>query len=443
MQSYLNYIIKEFIIESWDGVSSPDLKSCIASVQYFEDLFSPAIFLTVTLVNTDGLLTSFINKDSSMSSGIKGGERVRLVIDQPATKKSIKLEESKNEYYISKVYGTTVESTRELFAIELSPIEVFTNETARVFKRYPEKDEQPIDKSVSQIISQVLKSSRNTEVEPTLNSYAFYGNSKKPFTVLTWLCPKAIPNIGKSGTTFGTAGYLFYQNKNGFNFKSVDNLMSKLKPQSGDSKNIQTFYLPNAVDVEFDPAANTRIVSMPVFEKNINIIENLRIGMYSSVNYFYDINTRQPSFYEYKLKESYDIMKHTSNRSEKLKIPKGLEDSPSRIMVKIVDGLVKSPIDTPIEKNSDDRSKYQSQSVARYNLAFTQMLNITVPLNLNLTVGDVVRLEFGKITKKESEKGTKDDLKSGLYLIKELSHLFEKNQGYTGLKLVRDSYGDQ
>ncbi len=84
---------------------------------------------------------------------------------------------------------------------------------------------------------------------------------------------------------------------------------------------------------------------------------------------------------------------------------------------------------------------YQSQSIARYNLAFSQLLNITVPLNLNLTVGDVIKLDFGNITLDESKKGLRDDLKSGNYLIKELSHLFETNQGYTGLKLIRDSYG--
>jgi hypothetical protein len=442
MESYFNYKIKEFLIESWDGTSVIDVTQCISSVQYFEDLFSPAIFISVSLVNTDGILTSLTNEDKSMSPGLKGGERVRLIIEQPATKNSIKLEEDKNEYYIYKVHGSTSESTREVFSLELAPVEVFTNETTRVFKRYPESGEQPINKSVSQIIKDVLRSNRSLSTEPTLNSYSFYGNSKKPFTTLTWLCPKSIPNIGKSGNTFGTAGFLFYQNKNGYNFKSVDNLMSKLKEQSGDFKSIQKFYYTNTISTPADQLSNFKIISMPVFEKNVNIIENLRIGMYSSVNYFYDINTRQPSFYEYKLTESYDIMKHSSSKTEKPKIPKGLEDSPSRIMVKVIDSLVKVPNSIDPETKNDDRVKYQSQSVTRYNLAFTQMLNITIPLNLNLTVGDVIELNFGKITKNDSDQGTKDNLKSGLYLIKELSHLFSQNQGYTGLKLVRDSYGD-
>ena len=45
MESYLNYTIKEFLIESHDGSSVIDATQCVSSIQYYEDLFSPAIFL--------------------------------------------------------------------------------------------------------------------------------------------------------------------------------------------------------------------------------------------------------------------------------------------------------------------------------------------------------------------------------------------------------------
>lgn len=106
-------------------------------------------------------------------------------------------------------------------------------------------------------------------------------------------------------------------------------------------------------------------------------------------------------------------------------------------MVKILDSQVHDE-GGKINSSPDNSVFYQSQSVARYNLAFSQRLNITVPLNLRLTVGDVINLRIGRVTKEEKQK---DELKSGYYLIKELSHSFEKQQGYTALKLVRDSYG--
>jgi hypothetical protein len=379
-----------------------------------------------------------------MSPGIKGGERVSLVIEQPATKGSIKLDESKNTYYIYKVYASTTESTREAFVVELCPAEVFTNETSRVNHKYTDT----IGNTVNKILKDVLKTSNyeSTNIEDTANKYVFYGNIKRPFTVLTWLCPKSIPSKASFNAEKGTAGFLFYQNKNGFNFKSVDSLMSGFELNTTNKRTIVKYYYAPGVNQPADVKSNFRILNIPTFEKNVNIMENLRIGMYSSKNYFFDINARKFNVYNYTLKDSYDLMGHASASNKKPQVPLKLDESPSRVMVRILDNFNADPANPPpnapaTSGSKDDTLYYQAQSVARYNLAFSQKLNITVPLNLNLTVGDVIELDFGNITKDNSKKGIKDTEKSGYYLIKELSHLFEKNQGYTGLKLIRDSYG--
>jgi hypothetical protein len=448
MQSYLNYKIKQFLIESYDGSSIIDVTQCVSSVQYYEDLFSPAIFVSILLVDTEGILTRLTNKNSSMQPGIKGGERVSLEIEQPATGQLIKLDETKNTYYIYKVYASTTESTREALIVELCPAEVFKNETSRVIRKYKGN----IKDSVSTILKDVLQTTNYNEknIEPTSNSYVFYGNIKRPFTVLTWLCPKSIPaaisNTTSSSPTQGTAGYLFYQNKEGFNFKSIDTLMSGFEANTANKKNIIKYVYKARTDVAADPNSNFKVLTVPVFEKNVNIMENLRIGMYSSLNYFFDIDGRK--FYEhtYTLKDSYKLMDHASSSNVTPPVPLELDskEHPSRLMVRILDNYNSDPANTSRESalnNEDKTPLYQAASLSRYNLAFSQKLNITVPLNLNLTVGDIIELDFGTITKSESERGTKDQLKSGYYLIKELSHLFEQNQGYTGLKLIRDSYG--
>lgn len=446
MESYFNYKIKQFLIESHDGSSIIDATQCVSSIQYYEDLFSPAIFLSLVVVNTDGLLTSLPNKKNPKDPGIKGGERVSLVIEQPATGKLIKLDETKNTYYIYKIYASTTESTREVFVVELCPSEVFQNETTRVIRKYKGN----IGNSVNSILKDVLKTTNYTtdNIEKTKNDYVFYGNIKRPFTVLTWLCPKSIPYKSKSSPEAGTAGFLFYQNKNGFNFKSIDSLMSGFKLNSVDRRNILKYsYKPSSTDQAADPNLNFKIVSIPVFEKNVNIMENLRIGMYSSLNYFFDVNDRKFRTYNYTLKESYQLMEHASASNVTPPVPLGIDKSSSRLMVRILDNFNADPADKPTNNpttavlNNDNTALYQAASLSRYNLAFSQKLNITVPLNLNLTVGDVIELDFGTITKDQDTKGTKDQQKSGYYLIKELSHLFENNQGYTGLKLIRDSYG--
>lgn len=171
MESYLNYKIKQFLIESYDGSSVIDVTQCVSSIQYYEDLFSPAIFVSILLVNTDGILTTLTNKKSGMQPGIKGGERVSLEIEQPATNQSIKLDEQKNTYYIYKVYGSTTESTREALVVELCPAEVFQNETSRVNKKYKGN----ISGSVFGILKDVLKTNnyKQENIEATSNEYVF------------------------------------------------------------------------------------------------------------------------------------------------------------------------------------------------------------------------------------------------------------------------------
>ena len=93
------------------------------------------------------------------------------------------------------------------------------------------------------------------------------------------------------------------------------------------------------------------------------------------------------------------------------------------------------------DANLDWNVLLRSKSFARYNLLFTQGLNILIPCNTKLKAGDIIRCLFPEL-QGGSTKQT-DKSRSGLYLIKELRHHFSANQNTTSLKLVRDSYGLQ
>jgi len=421
MASYFNYKIIECSIGTGEGFI--DISQSISSMEYTESITSPVTYFSLAVINTGGILSKL---------KLRGGEIVRLVIEQDATKLRLTFDESDNIYYVYNIGNSTTESTKELFTLDLVPSEVFVNETSRLFKRY----DNTLDNTVSKILKDELKTTRynSSNIEKTINKYSFMSNARKPFTVLGWLCPKGIPQVerGKSGNTQGTAGFLFFENKDGYNFKSVDSLFDSNRPAK------ETYFYKEITAAPADPKLNFKITSPPVFNKNVNILDNLRIGMYSSVNYFFDTNTRKFYSNVYKLSDSYEIMNHSSDKDNSPEIPKGLQDSPSRLMVRMLDngqmdktGKLEAP---------DKRMEYQAQGVSRYNLLFSQSLNITIPLNLGLTVGDVINLDFGKITKNTDEQGLKDESKSGKYIISKLKHSFT-DKGLTGLELVRDSYG--
>jgi hypothetical protein len=83
--------------------------------------------------------------------------------------------------------------------------------------------------------------------------------------------------------------------------------------------------------------------------------------------------------------------------------------------------------------------RWQRQAYMRYQLLFTQMVNMVVPLNTNLIAGDIIKVNFLHANIEAKEKDRKQ---SGFYMIKELCHHFDPNQSLTSLTLIRDTFGE-
>jgi hypothetical protein len=139
-----------------------------------------------------------------------------------------------------------------------------------------------------------------------------------------------------------------------------------------------------------------------------------------------------------------DYVSDSNNLGQKLSLPpikgseRNLGDIPSRMITGIVDlGTLEEGVS--VDENADP-FKYQSQTIMRYNLLFTQSISATLPLNSNLRAGDVIECNFPKTTVKKV-KEFDDNQQSGLYMIKELCHHYDKEGSYTAVKLIRDTFG--
>lgn len=403
-----------------------DLTNSILYADYFEDLLSPCITMTVELISSTSLFNIL---------PIRGGEQVSLSIGTP---RGDFILDGDNSLYVYKVSNISPNNTNENITLNLVSKEALTNETSRCEKKYKSSS---LDIHVEDILKNSLKTTKIGTIEKTANRYGFIGNNKKPFHVLTWLCPKSVPAIsGKSGTSgggesgeaLGTAGFLFYENKDGFNFRSIDSLVSstQIGNSSSDSKSIPKFAYTGAIQSNID-TNEYRIIDYGV-EKNIDMMKSLRVGMYSNKTYFYDLYENKFDLYTYKLKEQ---LKNKTGSSD-LAISE-FGDKISRIMVKISDRGVLNNDGSVGEKTTDliDMSK----SFSRYNLLFTQALNMVVPCNISLKVGDIIYSEFPKISQSNTKEV--DEEQSGRYLIQQLRHHFQGNHMSTSLRLIRDSYG--
>lgn len=422
------------ILESNDKQRTVDLKLGAVSIDYYEDIFSPAITAKIRVINTgDSIKSEKTDKLQSIYNGLplRGGERVRMkVLDKGDEKKGLDFASTPSKYlHVSSITEVISESQTESFLLNLVSSEAISNETTRVTKKYT----GTIDQSVSKILKDILKTTRfdTEDIEKSQNPYSFIGNLKKPFTTLVWLASKAVPV--SSGDA--TAGFVFYQTKDGFKFKSIDGLMKQAKDE-----NVPTYTYSEVNENETKKNNDFKILNY-FTDKNQNLIENLRLGAYASQNMFFNPLNFNISNNTFKLSKYKN--KTESLGAKEFKLPTmgegsntSLAESPTRIISGILDiGTLDKGIS--IEKNADPE-KYKSQSLMRYNVLLTQTISMMIPCNTDLSAGDGIRCEFPKIS---SDGGEIDSEVSGAYIIKELCHHFEPNRSYTSLKLVRDNFG--
>lgn len=428
-------LYETLILESNDKQRTVDLKLGAVSIDYYEDIFSPTITAKIRVINTgDSIEGEKSGKLQSIYNGLplRGGERVRMkVLDRGDEKKGLDFASTPSKYlYVSSITDVISESQTESFLLNLVSREAITNETTRVARKYT----GTIDQSVSKILKDVLQTTKfdSDDIEKSQNPYSFIGNLKKPFTTLVWLASKAVPV--SSGDT--TAGFVFYQTKDGFKFKSIDGLMKQ------EPKNKNTPYYYTEVNVNETETNNDFKILNYFTDKNQNLIEKLRLGAYASRNMFFNPSNFNISNNTFKLSKYKD--KTESLGAKGFKLPTmgegsnvSLAESPTRIISGILDiGTLDKGISTA---NNADPEKYKSQSLMRYNALLTQTVSMMIPCNTNLSAGDVIDCKFPKISSEDENE--LDSEVSGAYIIKELCHHFEPNSSYTSLKLVRDNFG--
>ena len=435
-------IYEKFTIESADQSRTVDISSGVIAFTYFENIFSPYLTARVIVTNTGGSIKGKDGKLQSIYNGLplRGGERVVIKVASNSNNNTgLDFSKKPSDYfYVASVTNVLIDEGSETFTLNLVSREAITNETVRVGKKFPTS--QKISDSVKDILKNYLKVDKIDGVEETQNPYGFIGNMKKPFTILTWLASKSVSGESKSSKD-SSAGYVFYETKGGFNFKSIDNLMEQ-KPYK------KTFRFTPGVISSNDSKKDFKILRYNI-DRNQDLIGKLERGAYSSYRYYINPVSFKPIISVFK---SDDYVGKTSNLGDKeVSLPKidqnsdkTLGDLPTRIFVGMLDvGTVEKDASTKgwnnsVERNADP-AKIHAQSMMRYNQIFTQVVEIQIPLNTNLTAGSVIRCEFPQLAttkRKETDPET-----SGLYMIKELAHYFDGKGSYSKLKLVRDTYG--
>ena len=194
-----------------------ELSAGVVDFRYYENVLANNVTATATIVET-----GYQADNSGGASGkqstvdwlpIRGGERTDITIED-AYGNELTFEDG---LYVNRLRDVDPGTSQDVYFLDFASREFFANEQTRVVKRY----EGNIGDNVEKILKDVLKVEGDIEIDKTLAPYNFIGNDKKPFYICTWLASKSIPESGKGGS----AGYLFFQTRDGFHFKSIDKIL--------------------------------------------------------------------------------------------------------------------------------------------------------------------------------------------------------------------------
>ena len=376
-------------------------------INYFESIESPSISMTLTFIDVDQVLGR---------KGITGGEFINLTIQDGEIDK-FKITDD-HKMMLNSVRNMTTETNKQFATLEFVSVETIVNETARVTKKFTG--------NVANIVDELLVSDKKgiqtkkkLEKDQAANSYSFIGNLKRPIDTIQWLCPKT----QSSKTNFG---FLFYENLDGYHFKSIEKLLEQ--------EPIKYTYTDKPDDPDIGPF---KILQNQLNQTN-DIGMNCRMGMYANRTIYVDIENQTNQEVDFKITEL-DLKKP-------VKLLDGIEDFPTRLMLRVNDfgvaqvGAAKSDVQ-PLS----ELAVYQNKSYIRNNLLFSQSLSIAIPLNTTLRAGFMIDVKLplkkGKgETPTDSTGNEKTNDPSGKYLISELRHVIGAGSAETQLTLIRDVF---
>ncbi len=419
----VNFNITKFVIHSNTNGKSCDVNRGFTNLHYYESILENYVKATAIIADT-GYSIQKDDKFVSLIEGLdlSGGEKVELHIEDGYGNK-LQFSDSKS-LYIGRIRNKIEHTQNMVFVIDLVTKEFFTNELVetRVDQRFDGK----ISSSVDKILKNFLKTEKDVDIELTENEYSFNGHVEKPFYKCTWLGKRSIPENG----TESTAGFFFFENYDGFKFKSIEKLLDQ-------NRNYKKYIYTNTTDF---PAGYDGKILEAIPSINIDVQQKMMIGAYGSQVRTYDFFKNQ---YEEK-----QIVSETEGKTginlagnNLPRLPDDLFGKPTRIISKLQPYGVMQKINSQDSKKKDyDINQITAQAASRYNQLFTIILTIKIAGDFSHRAGDLIHCDFPELSSDKTQ--TYSGKNSGLYMIANVTQFVDaRENAFTQLTLVRDSYG--
>lgn len=400
--------IKEVQLNSLNGQVA-NVTAQVISIEVYEDLFSPFMSLSIVLQESVDYINLF---------PFTGEEFVDITLVTPSMDSPIT-----GRFYIYKI--TDREYTKEkevVYAIKAISEEFLTDANTKITKSF--------SGNIAEIAQRLLgKDGLNTKkkvhIEKTLNTTKFVANF--------WTASKCLSYAATNSTNATSSpSYLFYENRDGFNFRSIDELLKSQTHHKFIKDNYSRTPEADGVDSIKDPKEDyQRIIefSVPVLTDYMNDIQN---GRMKSRMIMHDILTKKYSVLDYSIKTD--------------KTPSTLLN-PNPAYSKYNSANAASTIIT-MPKHYGNFNNYSDTTNAKFyqrRMSFFQNLHkykVTMQVlgRTDYTVGQIVDVYVPKTTQLTKEdQDPRDQILSGRYLVSAISHVITRKNHVCNFEIIKNS----
>ena len=420
--------INDLTIISHTGQEIP-VQKLVTEISYFEDLYSFSVSGFVMLYDGQGLLQKF---------QLLGYEYLRINFGRVKSSKE----------NISRTFRVYTSSRKQVgnhraeeITLHFCSEELMLSESIKLQKGAPDGGEE-IHKTVTRILQTDLKIKKKLNIEMTRGIYNFNINTLKPFEAISWLSTYARPETQKPAG----ADMLFFENKEGFNFKSLRTLMASTPYNT---------YKVQQINHEMPMEEKIRTVLDYEFVKSFDVLNDISSGTYANRLISVDPLTRSFkitdfNYDDYKANTAPPMNGPNNGISINDKNRFGLKTTQnSKSVVKVMVGnseQYKVPYikDAPGSVANDVYvENYVPNRTAQIGLANFTLLKVVVPGDPGITVGKTVVFNIYNLSS-SGDKKQLDPYYSGKYLVNAVRHVLQSQGAYqTVMELAKESYETQ
>ena len=297
------------------------------------------------------------------------------------------------------------------------------NSATKISKRFGKGGGKFTHDIVQEIISKDLRSDKSVDVDPSQTQLSFVSPYWDPYTIISWL---AWRSILQSPSGKPSAGYLFYEDRDGYHFRAMDSLV--------DQDTTRTINVNLESDEEESDDINIEGFTVA---GTSDIFRGLNLGSYASTTFTLDMKDFKYDEIPFYVNDFYPNMKKLNQTSlpEFYKRFDSEENKgrPTRIMSKVMDTAMYTE-----GTYTQDLTRQLSQSMVRNQFFFNQSATFDYEGKQDLYIGQVVQ-----VNKNDSRSGELDLEVSGRYIVGKIYRAFltERDAMSTRVTLYRDSLG--